>query len=196
MQGHEGKYSVYVHASEKASLGSIWKSKVFKGREIRSEKVCMQGFFFFSLLNFPLVFRMPPRQVEVTSNCALTTKPNQNVNFVSSPAPAAMHIKSLFLRFWGRLNSFYLSLSLSLSLSFIALSCRHGVQQWHFPTKHLKGLGLQWLRRNFDSTNLIRIERTYLQVCVVLFRFLDTVSMCIEECPDGEGSSPRPRAEN
>jgi DNA gyrase inhibitor GyrI len=54
MQGHEGKYSVYVHASEKASLGSIWKSKVFKGREIRSEKVCMQGFFFFSLLNFLL----------------------------------------------------------------------------------------------------------------------------------------------
>ncbi|CAK9854951.1 unnamed protein product, partial [Sphagnum jensenii] len=38
-EGHEGKYSVYVHASEKASLGSIWKSKVFKGREIRSEKV-------------------------------------------------------------------------------------------------------------------------------------------------------------
>jgi hypothetical protein len=98
MQGHEGKYSVYVHASEKASLGSIWKSKVFKGREIRSEKVCMQG-FFFSLLNFPLVFRMLPRQVEVTSNCALTTKPNQKVNFVSSPAAAAMHIKRLFLSF-------------------------------------------------------------------------------------------------
>ncbi|CAK9867077.1 unnamed protein product [Sphagnum jensenii] len=38
-EGHEGKYSVYVHASEKTSLGSIWKSKVFKGREIRSEKV-------------------------------------------------------------------------------------------------------------------------------------------------------------
>jgi hypothetical protein len=89
-EGHEGKYSVYVHASEKASLGSIWKSKVFKGREIRSEKVCTQGFFFFSLLNFPLVFRMPPRQVEVTSNCVLTTKPNQKVNFVSSPAGAAM----------------------------------------------------------------------------------------------------------
>jgi hypothetical protein len=143
---------------------------------------------------FPLVFRMPPRQAEVTSNCALTTKPNQKVNFVSSPAAAAMHIKSLFLRSWGRLNSFYLSLS--LSLSFIALSCRYGVQQWPFPTKHLKGLGLRWLRRNFDSTNLVRIETTYLQVCVVLFRFLDTVSMCIEECPDGEGSSPRPRAEN
>jgi hypothetical protein len=52
-----------------------------------------------SLLNFPLVFRMPPRQVEVTSNCALTTKPNQKVNFVSSPAAAAMHIKRLFLSF-------------------------------------------------------------------------------------------------
>jgi hypothetical protein len=39
---------------------------------------------------------------------------------VSSPAAAAMHIKSLVLRFWGRLNSFYLSLSLSPSLLWVA----------------------------------------------------------------------------
>jgi hypothetical protein len=39
-EGHEHGYSVYVHASEKESLGSIWKGNVFKGREIQSEKVC------------------------------------------------------------------------------------------------------------------------------------------------------------
>jgi hypothetical protein len=38
-EGHEHGYSVYVHASEKESLGSIWKGNVFKGREIQSEKV-------------------------------------------------------------------------------------------------------------------------------------------------------------
>ncbi|CAK9212361.1 unnamed protein product [Sphagnum troendelagicum] len=38
-EGHEDRYSVYVHASKKESLGSIWKGNVFKGREIRSEKV-------------------------------------------------------------------------------------------------------------------------------------------------------------
>lgn len=39
----ENKYTVYVHASEKETLKSVWKSKVFIGREIPSGKVFWGG---------------------------------------------------------------------------------------------------------------------------------------------------------
>ncbi|KAJ7520642.1 hypothetical protein O6H91_19G015200 [Diphasiastrum complanatum] len=38
-KGYEGLYSIYVHASELARLRSVWKTGVFIGREIRSQKV-------------------------------------------------------------------------------------------------------------------------------------------------------------
>lgn len=38
-QGHEGLYSVYVHASKRAELKSVWNSSVFINQEIRSQEV-------------------------------------------------------------------------------------------------------------------------------------------------------------
>ncbi|BBN05427.1 hypothetical protein MPTK1_3g13010 [Marchantia polymorpha subsp. ruderalis] len=38
-KGHEGLYSIYVHASERNTLKSIWRSRVFADREIPSDKV-------------------------------------------------------------------------------------------------------------------------------------------------------------
>ncbi|KAJ7544508.1 hypothetical protein O6H91_09G081300 [Diphasiastrum complanatum] len=38
-KGYEGLYSIYVHASERERLKSVWTSDVFIGREIRSERV-------------------------------------------------------------------------------------------------------------------------------------------------------------
>ncbi|CAM6118789.1 unnamed protein product [Calypogeia fissa] len=42
-KGHENKYTVYVHASELATMKSVRKSKVFKGRDIPSGKVYWGG---------------------------------------------------------------------------------------------------------------------------------------------------------
>jgi hypothetical protein len=38
-QGHEGLYSIYVHASRRAELKSVWNSSIFVDREIRSQEV-------------------------------------------------------------------------------------------------------------------------------------------------------------
>ncbi|XP_057838481.2 glycosyltransferase BC10 isoform X1 [Cryptomeria japonica] len=38
-RGHEGKYSVYVHASKRNTLKTAWKSPVFLNRDITSQKV-------------------------------------------------------------------------------------------------------------------------------------------------------------
>ncbi|KAH9306684.1 hypothetical protein KI387_011088, partial [Taxus chinensis] len=38
-KGHEGKYTVYVHASKQITLKKAWKSTVFLGRDISSQKV-------------------------------------------------------------------------------------------------------------------------------------------------------------
>ncbi|KAL3692689.1 hypothetical protein R1sor_006340 [Riccia sorocarpa] len=38
-KGHEGQYTVYVHASERDSLRNMWRSRVFQGRDIPSGKV-------------------------------------------------------------------------------------------------------------------------------------------------------------
>jgi hypothetical protein len=46
VQGQEGRYSVYVHASEKQSNQSFWKTSVFQGRDVQAEKVSEQLFFY------------------------------------------------------------------------------------------------------------------------------------------------------
>lgn len=46
VQGQEGRYSVYVHASEKQSNQSFWKSSVFRGRDVQAEKVSEQLLFY------------------------------------------------------------------------------------------------------------------------------------------------------
>ena len=46
VQGQEGRYSVYVHASEKQSNQSLWKSSVFRGRDVQAEKVSEQLLFY------------------------------------------------------------------------------------------------------------------------------------------------------
>lgn len=38
-EGHEGLYSIYVHASRRAELKSVWNSSIFVDREIRSQEV-------------------------------------------------------------------------------------------------------------------------------------------------------------
>lgn len=46
VQGQEGRYSVYVHASEKQSNQSFWKTSVFRGRDVQAEKVSEQLLFY------------------------------------------------------------------------------------------------------------------------------------------------------
>lgn len=46
VQGQEGRYSVYIHASEKQSNQSFWKSSVFRGRDVQAEKVSEQLLFY------------------------------------------------------------------------------------------------------------------------------------------------------
>lgn len=43
-QGHSDLYTIYVHASERKKLKSVWNSKFFVDREIRSQKVSVSFF--------------------------------------------------------------------------------------------------------------------------------------------------------